>query len=89
MPFIERTNRFKRDYKRVLKRGKNGKKLRSLISKLLNQEALPKKFRDHQLIGSYDGARECHIEPDWLLVYRILKGGIRLERTGSHSDLFD
>ncbi|MGD9153496.1 MAG: type II toxin-antitoxin system YafQ family toxin [Gammaproteobacteria bacterium] len=89
MPFIERTVRFKRDLKRVLKRGKDIKKLKNIVLKLLDQAELPRKFKDHRLIGGYSGARECHIEPDWLLIYRLLRGGIRLERTGTHSDLFE
>lgn len=89
MPFIERTNRFKRDFKRVIKRGKDSKKLKDVVLRLLNQRELPEKYKDHQLIGNYNGVRECHIESDWLLIYRVLKGGIRLERTGTHSDLFE
>ena len=88
MAFIERTNCFKRDFKRVLKRGKDTKKLKNIILKLVNQEELPEKLKDHLLVGNYQGARECHIEPDWLLIYRVFENGIRLERTGSHSDIF-
>lgn len=55
---------------------------------LINEEQLPQRFRDHKLIGNYKDRRECHIEPDWLLIYKITEIGITFERTGSHSDLF-
>lgn len=70
------------------KRGKDLEKLKSIILKLVNQEDLDDRYRDHQLLGSYSYARECHIEPDWLLIYVVLDDAIRLERTGTHSDLF-
>ncbi|MCK4608089.1 MAG: type II toxin-antitoxin system YafQ family toxin [Gammaproteobacteria bacterium] len=88
MSFVERTNRFKRDLKRVLKRGKDADKLKKIILLLLDQIELPENFKDHPLVGNYNGVRECHIEPDWLLIYSVLEAGIRLERTGTHSDLF-
>ncbi len=86
---LERTNQFKRDFKRTLKRKKDQNKLKKIITKLLNQEALPASLKDHALIGQYKGSRECHIEPDWLLIYTNEKNILRLERTGSHSDLFE
>jgi mRNA interferase YafQ len=86
---VERTTQFKRDLKRMQKRGKNVEKLKHVILKLVNQEILPRQLRDHMLSGNYQGTRECHIEPDWLLIYTLLKDAVRLERTGTHSDLFD
>lgn len=85
---IERTSRFKKDMKLMLKREKDIKKLKSVLLKLVNQEPLEPKHRDHSLTGNYDFSRECHIEPDWLLIYTISNETLRLERTGTHSDLF-
>lgn len=81
---------FKRDYKRVVKRGYNIKLLEDIIEKLANGEVLPDKNKDHALLGDFAGCRECHITPDWLLVYEIDNGDLilYLTRTGSHSDLF-
>lgn len=83
------TSRFKKDAKRIKRRNKDTRKLYTLIDKLANLSPLPKKYKDHILIGNYAHHRECHIEPDWLLIYRILEGVLRLERTGSHADLFE
>ncbi len=85
---IERSNRFKKDYKLMQKRNKDVSKLKSIISHLAHQKRLEPIYRDHQLVGNYSYARECHIESDWLLIYVVLDGALRLERTGSHSDLF-
>ena len=82
------TTRFKRDAKRMKKQGKDMRKLAILIRRLVDQEALARHYRDHALVGNYSHHRECHIEPDWLLIYRLLTNTLRLERTGSHSDLF-
>lgn len=89
MKRITRTNRFKKDYKLMIKRGKNIKLLDAVIFKLFNNQKLETKYRDHQLVGLYGYRRECHIEPDWLLNYRTEKDELFLERTGSHSDLFE
>ena len=86
---VERTTQFKRDVKLAEKRGKPMEKLKSIILNLVNQEALPARVRDHALKGNYKGTRECHIEPDWLLIYTLLENVVRLERTGTHADLFD
>lgn len=83
-----RTNRFKKDVERMLKRGKEGGKLAGVIRRLVAEEALEPVHRDHPLIGTYQGRRECHIEPDWLLIYKLDQDSIIFERTGSHSDLF-
>ena len=86
------STKFKKDLKKITKQGKNRKLLDSVIEKLQRQEPLPQKNRDHALIGDYSGYRECHITPDWLLIYRITNYNsielLELTRTGSHSDLF-
>jgi len=82
------TAKFKKDAKRVKKRGKNISKLEILLRKLVNEEPLESYYRDHALVGNYADHRECHIESDWLLIYRVLNNTLRLERTGTHSDLF-
>ncbi len=84
-------NSFKKDYKLAKKRGKNISKLKTVIEIIAEGKKLPEKYKDHQLKGSeYKGCRECHIEPDWLLVYRIINQELILELlyTGTHSDLF-
>lgn len=85
---LSQTNQFKKDIKRAQKRGKDLAKLKALIDVLLAGKPLPAKNRDHPLGGDWAGHRDCHIEPDWLLIYRVLDDEIRLERTGTHSDLF-
>ena len=82
------TKQFEKDWKRLQKRGRSKEKFKKVLSLLINEDQLPKSCRDHKLIGNYKGRRECHIEPDWLLIYKILKSTIIFERTGSHSDLF-
>lgn len=86
---ITRTNSFKKDYKKMISRGKSIKKLDSVIIDIVKNKALDPKYKDHKLIGNFKARRECHIEPDWLLIYRIEKHELILERTGSHSDLFE
>lgn len=89
---IERTNQFKRDYKLAVKRGCDINELITVVSMLADGETLPEKYRDHDLVNSrnYKGMRECHIAPDWLLVYKISESLmiLSLQRTGTHSDLF-
>lgn len=87
---IKYESTFKRDFKRVVKRGYNTALLEEVIEKLANGEALPEKYRDHNLIGDYRDFRECHITPDWLLIYRVDGNELilYLTRTGTHSDLF-
>lgn len=70
------------------KRGKDLEKLRTVISVLIEEVPLAPKYKDHQLTGEYHGCRECHIEPDWLLIYLTEKDLITFVRTGTHSDLF-
>ena len=82
------TKQFERDLKRVLKRGKKKEKIKLVISRLIKEEKLDKKYRDHKLLGVFKGRRECHLEPDWLLVYKVETNKIVFERTGTHADLF-
>lgn len=88
----EFTGQFKKDYKLALKRGCDPKKIENVISILCSEQLLPQIYHDHQLTNSknYIGMRECHIEPDWLLVYKVVQDKLilKLIRTGSHSDLF-
>lgn len=95
MRALARSNAFKKSYKHILKRGKDGKKLEKLIALLAEVEimpngspALPQHYRNHRLTGQYKGFWECHIEPDWLLIYSITEDCLLLQDTGSHSDLF-
>lgn len=83
------TKRFEKDLKLAKKRGKDLSKIEDIIVKLLKKESLSLKYRDHWLSGNYSDRRECHIEPDWLLIYKPEKLAIIFERTGSHSDLFN
>ncbi len=84
------TSSFKKDFKKISKQGKNLELIQIAIKKLSQKESLETKYKDHPLIGNYKGKRECHISPDWLLVYEIdsKKQELVLYRTGSHSDLF-
>ena len=87
---VKFTNLFKKDYKAAQKRGLKIEKLHQVIAALREQKELPAKNRDHALTGNYKGFRECHVEPDWLLIYQIKDDELilLLSRTGSHSDLF-
>ena len=84
------TKQFEKDVKKAIKRGKDMDKLKVVINKLVSSEPLDSRYKDHQLIGNYQGRRECHIESDWLLVYKQLSNEdtIIFERLGTHSDLF-
>lgn len=81
---------FKKDYKRILRRGYDARLLGAVLELLAGGEILPDKYRDHSLSGNRAGFRECHITPDWLLIYRIDKANLTLQlvRTGTHSGLF-
>jgi mRNA interferase YafQ len=85
---IIRTIQFKRDVKRAEKRGKDMTKLRDLILLLAGETPLPVRYKDHPLCGEWKHHRDCHIEPDWLLLYKIDDNDLYLVRTGSHADLF-
>ena len=88
----EYTGQFKRDYKLALRRGCDPKELEKVIMLLCNEQPLPDQYRDHALVNSrnFKNVRECHIHPDWLLIYQVLQDTLilRLIRTGTHSDLF-
>ena len=71
------------------KRGKSSEKVKEIIKNLVNEESLNAKYKDHKLVGNFKGRRECHIEPDWLLIYMVADSEIIFERTGTHSDLFE
>jgi mRNA interferase YafQ len=85
---IVRSTAFKKDVKRVDKRGKDMAKLKAVILLLLDDKPLEPRHRDHPLKGDWIGYRDLHIEPDWLLLYRINETELMLARTGTHSDLF-
>lgn len=82
------TTAFKQDYKRLQKRGYDMEKLRLVLEKLANGETNEEQTKDHPLHGNYAGARDCHIEPDWVLIYSSAGDELRLLRTGTHADLF-
>lgn len=84
------SNQFKKDLKQITKRGYNLDLLNDVVDKIASLEPLDERYRDHALTGNYIGFRECHIKPDWLLIYRINNNELYLflSRTGSHSDLF-
>jgi mRNA interferase YafQ len=81
-------SRFKKDIKRLQRRGKEMEKLKNVIDKLLENQKLESQYKDHALTGNWNGYRDCHIEPDWLLIYKISENHLYLVRSGSHSDLF-
>ena len=89
---VEFTAQFKKDYKLAIKRGCNPDKLKKVIVLLCNEETLPRAYKDHILTNSkdYKNMRECHVEPDWLLIYKVYEDILLLKmiRTGTHSDLF-
>ena len=84
------TNKFDKELKKAAKRGKDLSKIEEIMTMLADGQALPEKNKDHILIGNYADRRECHIEPDWLLIYKLDEEAaeITFERTGTHSDLF-
>lgn len=83
------SGQFKRDVKQAQKRGKDMAKLKALLTLLIEAKPLPATCLDHPLKGNWRGFRDAHIEPDWLLIYKISGDLVRFERTGRHSDLFD
>ena len=90
MRTFSRTGQFKNDVKRADQRGEDLAKLREVMELLIEGEPLPGKFKDHPLRGNFAGSRDCHIEPDWVLIYTLTEkdAHVRFERTGTHSDLF-
>jgi mRNA interferase YafQ len=87
---IKPTTRFSKDLKRVERRGYKIDLLTAVIKKLASGEPLDERYQDHPLKGNYEGCRECHITPDWLLIYEVVGNELilYLTRTGTHSDLF-
>jgi mRNA interferase YafQ len=85
----EYSTRFHRDVKLAQKRGKSMVKLRKLLELLIEDQPLPPRYRDHPLRNEWSSYRDAHIEPDWLLIYRVQEDLVRFERTGTHADLFD
>ena len=86
---IAYTSKMKRDVKRVMKRGKDIAKLTAALTMLASEAQMPEKYKDHPLKGEMRGYRECHIEPDWLLVYQIVQDELLLLASGTHADLFE
>jgi len=83
------TTQFERDLRLLQRRGKDIEKLKQVLAALINEETLAERYRDHPLKGTYKNRRECHLEPDWLLIYKLNDAEIIFERTGRHSDLFE
>lgn len=89
MPTPRRSGAFKRDVRKAERRGKDMAKLRAVLALLIDGKPLPERHKDHGLKGDWSGFRDTHIEPDWLLIYRIEGDELQLARTGTHADLFD
>jgi mRNA interferase YafQ len=83
------TRQFEKDLGRMRKRGEDAEKIKVVMAALIDEQPLAERYRDHVLVGNYKGRRECHVEPDWLLIYKLMDDEIIFERTGSHSDLFE
>ena len=82
------TTRIEKDYRKAIKSGKDMTRLKRVMTWIANEQALPTELRDHKLIGSFQGRRECHLSGDWLLIYKLEDDTVIFERTGSHSELF-
>lgn len=85
---LVKKNQFLKDLKKAQKRGKNIKKIAEVVDIIRLEKLLPPKYRNHKLSGEYSEFWECHIEPDWLLIYKVVDNYLILARTGTHSDLF-
>ena len=88
MKRVSQTTQFGRDVKKMRKRGKDLAKLEAVVRQLAAGTPLDPKHRDHPLVGEWKPSRDCHVEPDWILIYTADDDALRLERTGTHSDLF-
>ncbi len=89
MPLIIRqATRFRRDVKRLRRQGRDLAQLKLVIKTLVAEDPLDGRYRDHALVGNWYGFRECHLQPDWLLIYRVEDDELQLARTGSHAELF-
>lgn len=90
---IVSTSKFRKQYRKVAKQGKNKEKLKEVLNMLVNTDKLPEKYKDHKLVNNkfFDNCRECHIEPDWLLVYKKIKNELIIVcvATGSHSEILE
>ena len=89
MKSLSQTRLFAKDIKRMAKRGKDLAKMQRIVTLLAHGESLDPRFRDHPLRGEWTGSRDCHVEPDWVLIYSVDEKSLRLERTGAHADLFE
>jgi mRNA interferase YafQ len=85
---VSRSSKFKKDQKRVERRGKNLASLLKVVEFLVLEGELPASYKPHPLVGNWSDCLECHIEPDWLLIYQVTEREVILYRTGTHSDLF-
>lgn len=83
-----RTNQFKKDVKQAARRGLDLALLKGVLDSLIEGRSLPPEFRDHPLQGKWAASRDCHVAPDWILIYTLEMNHVRFERTGTHSDLF-
>jgi mRNA interferase YafQ len=88
MRSFSRTTQFKKDVKRAKKRGKDLSELKVVLDLLIEGKPLPPEYKDHPLGGNFVGSRDCHIQPDWILIYTLVETHVCFERTGTHSDLF-
>jgi len=86
---IRQSTGFRRDVKRVLRQGFDVSTLEAVVEALVSQQPLAEHYRDHALFGNWKGYRECHLQSDWLLIYRVIKDELQLARTGSHAELFN
>ena len=82
------TSQFRKDLKKAIRQGKNIKLLKQIMEQLASQKKLATRHKDHSLHNNWKGSRDCHITPDWVMIYRVDDGVIYFERLGSHSDLF-
>lgn len=89
MKGIRESSRFRRDLKRMRRRGKDLSKLYEVVERLARNEEIGERHRVHPLVGNWRSFWDCHIEPDWLLIYRVQDDAVELYRTGSHADLFE
>ena len=83
------TRQFEKDVRRMIRRGKKATKIKKVMTGLVKEEQLDRRYRDHSLVGRFKGRRECHVEADWLMIYKTTHNEIIFERTGTHSDLFE
>ena len=84
---LKTTNRFEKDYRKAHRSKRDMVRLKRTMSWIASEQPLPHELRDHKLIGNYQGRRECHLASDWLLIYKVERGTVIFERTGSHSEL--